>query len=79
MDSDPEGNGFEQPMLTGLLLLPTGKKNVQFPRVGQFELSHHWLRYDDGTIQPLTETTKILDSRYFVSRHKHGDYTVSIV
>jgi hypothetical protein len=79
MDADPDGSDYEQPMLTGLLLLPTGKQKGEYRRVGQFELSKRWTRHDEESIEPLTETTRILDNRFLVSRRKHGQYTVCII
>ena len=79
MNADPDESDYEQPMLTGLLLLPTGKQKGQYRRVGQFELSEHWLRSGEESLEPLTETTRILDSRFFISRHKHGEYTIVVV
>jgi hypothetical protein len=75
MAADPDGTDLETPILTGLLLLPTGKKG-QFRRVGQFEAFKRW---HENEIETLTETTRILDPRFFLSRHKHGVYCVSII
>lgn len=75
MDADPDSSDSERPVLTGLLLLPTGKKG-QFRRVGQFERMEHW---DENEIESLTETTRILDYRFFLSRQKHGEYSISII
>lgn len=79
MDADPDESDYELPMLTGLLLLPTGKQKGLYRRVGQFELSEQWLRGGKESIEPLTESTSILDTRFFVSKHKHGQYTICIV
>lgn len=44
MESDADGYHYEQPMLTGLLLLSRGQQKGQYRRVGRFELSEHWIR-----------------------------------
>lgn len=80
MEADPNGYDYERPMLTGLLLLPTGKRKGEYRRVGQFELSEHDIRSEDGeSIESLTETTRISDNRFFVSRRKNGEYTICVV
>jgi hypothetical protein len=79
MDADPDTSDYERPMLTGLLLLPTGKRNGQYRRVGQFELSEHWFKHEKESIEPLTGSTGIMDKRFYMSKHKHGQYTISVV
>lgn len=79
MDSDTEDTDMEEPMLTGLLLLPLGKQKGVYQRIGQFELSQQWLRAGDRSIEPLTESTNILDQRLFVSKQKYGKYTICII
>jgi hypothetical protein len=76
MDADPDERDWEAPMISGLLLLPTRKKNGEFRRVGQFEMSEHW---EENSVRPLAEKTDILDPRFFISKHNIGDYTISIV
>lgn len=78
MDADPSGNDYEAPMLTGLLLLPTGKQRGHFRRVGQFGLSEQWTRHDERAIEPLTKPTGILDDCFFISKNKGGQYTIYI-
>jgi hypothetical protein len=77
MDTNRDTHGFEIQMLTGLPLLPTGKKYGQFRRVGQFETLYDWdtINY----IGPFTNKSNVLDERFFMSKHKNGDFTVSIV
>lgn len=75
MEADSDGSDVERPILTGLVLLPTGKKR-QFSRVKQFELCEHRGRKE---IETLTETTRILDPRFFVSRHKYGEYSIAVI
>jgi hypothetical protein len=76
MDAVPYVGDFEYPVLTGLLLLPTGKKNGQFRRVGQFEIPKD---LDTNSIAPFTNKTNVLDQRFFMSKDKKGNFTVSIV
>lgn len=76
MDADPDVLDYERPMLTGLTLLPTGKKNGQFRRTGQFEISNHWIK---DSVTPFTNPTNILDPRFYVSKHKNGEYVISII
>jgi hypothetical protein len=77
MDADATEVDYEMPLLTGLLLLPTGKKQGQFRRVGQFEITEQW--WGGNVITPFTNETNIVDERFFVFKHKNGDYTISIV
>ena len=79
MDSDPDGADYEQPMLTGLLLLPTGDKKGMFRSVGQFELSGHWIRPHEEAFESLSKSTAHLDNTLYVSKHKRGQYTICIV
>ncbi len=79
MDSDPDESDYEQPMLTGLLLLPTGDKKGTFRRVGQFELSGHWMRPYEEAFETLSKSTARLDSELYLSKDKRGRYTIRIV
>lgn len=80
MDADPVGHDAEQPMLTGLLLLPTGNKKGTFRRVRQFELSGQWIHPHEEAFESLSKSTVLLDDRLYVSRHiKRGQYTIRIV
>ncbi|KAL2136225.1 hypothetical protein VTI74DRAFT_4855 [Chaetomium olivicolor] len=79
MDADPDGHDFEQPMLTGLLLLPTGNKKGMFRRIGQFELSGHWIHPHEEAFESLSKSTVLLDNRLYVSKHKRGQYTIRMV
>ncbi len=79
MDSDPDDYDYEQPMLTGLLLLPTGNKKGTFRRIGQFELSGHWIRPHEEAFEYLSKSTVLLENRWYVSKHKGGQYTICIV
>jgi hypothetical protein len=76
MGRDPYTIGSETPILRGLLILPTGKKNGQFRRVGMFEVCDHFKTLPLGD---FTCATDISDSRFFKTRHENGGYTVSIV
>ena len=78
MEADAGGYDYEMPMVTGLLLSPTGKQKGLYRRIGQFELSQQWLSKEES-IEPMTESTSILDKRFFVSKHKRGQYTICIV
>jgi hypothetical protein len=49
-------------LLSGLLLLPTGKKEGQFRRVGIFETG---TTFGDGPIHEFMGKTDIFDSRFF--------------
>jgi hypothetical protein len=79
MDADPDGRDYEQPMLTGLLLLPTGNKKGVFRRVGQFELALDWMdsQREEG-FEYFSKSTAILDNRYYVSK-RWWKYTICIV
>jgi hypothetical protein len=81
MDSDPDGSDYESPMLTGLLLLPTGKHKGEYRRVGQFELSERSLPYDqrEESFKPLTKPTGLMDGRFYLAKQKHGQYTFNVV
>ena len=79
MDCDPDVSDYEQPMLTGLLLLPTGKKRGEFTRVGMYEISVFWLPNRDEGLKPFLGRTDILDDRFYMKKHGNGDYTVTIV
>lgn len=79
MDADPDEHDYEQPMLTGLLLLPTGDKKGTFRRVGQFELSGHWMRPYEEAFETLSKSTARLDSELYLSKDKRGRYTIRIV
>ncbi|KAL7755761.1 hypothetical protein ACKLNR_014288 [Fusarium oxysporum f. sp. zingiberi] len=80
MDADPDRYDYEQPMLTGLLLLPTGNKKGTFRRVGQFELSGHWKRPHEEAFEYLAKSTVLLDNRLYLSRHiKREQYTIRVV
>jgi hypothetical protein len=76
MHADPYTYDYERPMLTGLLLLPTGKKNGQFRRVGVYELSEFSV---ENGIAPLINTTQQINPTYFVSRGKNYKYTIEII
>ncbi|KAL2064515.1 hypothetical protein VTL71DRAFT_3652 [Oculimacula yallundae] len=75
MTADPNSCYAERPMLTGLLLLPTGDKG-QFRRVGQ---SERVVFQGEDDWEGLTETTNILDARFFSTRQNHGEYSISVV
>jgi hypothetical protein len=76
MKCDPDGSDWPQDMITGLLLMPTGRKNGEYNRVGQFEMSEQWSK---DSVRPLAAQTEVLDSRFYAVKHKTGEYTVTIV
>jgi hypothetical protein len=77
LDSKTKYKGIKPAVLSGLLLLPTGKKKGKFRRVGMFEVGGDlWMT---GPVGKFTDQTDILDSRFFMKKRGNGDYTVSIV
>ncbi len=78
MDYNVVGQELERPKLSGLLLLPTKKKNGEFRRVGHFELDGG-LDGDISSLTPFTNETAILDGRYYVSKEQNGDYTITVI
>jgi hypothetical protein len=62
--------------------LPAVGKQGMFRRVGQFELSESWLgshpHKNPEAFKTLSRSTKLLDNWWYVSRHKHGQYTICI-
>ena len=80
MDADANEADYEMPMLTGLLLLPIGKHNGVYRRVGQFEMSRQWIHGgEEDMIEHLSKSTGLPDQKCFVSKHKRGRYTICIV
>lgn len=76
MDWDPDGRDYDGLMLTGLLLRPTGSRQGEYCRIGQFEMSEHWV---EKSVRPLVDTTEILDEHLFVSRGREGRYIITVV
>jgi len=73
MKSDFCNENYEQPTVSGLLLLPTGERG-QFRRVGQFEI---W-EDDEGDLAAFTDTTTVIDRRFYMAKDENGDVTVAI-
>lgn len=80
MDADANEADYEMPMLTGLLLSPTGKGKGVYRRIGQLELSEQWhTASKENSLEAMTESTNILDQRFFTAKHKRGQYSICII
>jgi hypothetical protein len=76
MDEFFDDMSTEHPILKGLLLKPTGKKNGEYKRIGMFETSDVW---DGNCVQAFRcNRTDICSPEYFVSEHG-TKYTITIV
>jgi hypothetical protein len=80
MNADPDLYDWSTPYLTGLLLLPTGMQDGEYYRVGQFEYCNRSKAPEYiALFDHLTPSTRIVDKRYFVSKQKRGQYTISVI
>lgn len=76
MRYDPDGYDYDTPMLTGLLLGPTGKRKGEYQRLGQFEMAEYWV---EKSVRSLVVATEILDEQVYVSKHDEGRYTIRVI
>jgi hypothetical protein len=75
MDEEADSRDYEEPMLKGLLLLPTDQSG-EFRRVGLLELSEN--RLYDG-LGPLNRSTDVKNSHYYLSKDGRSNYRICIV
>lgn len=78
MDADYFGFDYEDPVLTGMLLLPVDGRDGFYQRIGQYEIPERWLEKGES-LEPMTRSTEIMDKRYFLKKHKHDRYTICVV
>jgi hypothetical protein len=75
MDEEADSRDYEEPMLKGLLLLPTDQSG-EFRRVGLLELSEN--RLYDGLV-PLNRSTDVKNSHYYISKDDRSNYRICVV